>query len=113
MTVRLINLLRAIRELSPFSNLAPDEELLLHDLVVRWHQNAEIIVSDVMQDGKHSSPTTAYRRLVALRDKGLIEMRVDDLDRRVRHVKPTDKAHEYMRVMSDKLDDLINQARSE
>ena len=35
--IRLLNLLGAIRDLSPFDVMTAEEEELLRDLIVRWH----------------------------------------------------------------------------
>ncbi len=101
--VRLFNMLSAIRDLSPFNVLTADEELLLGDLVVRWHEAPSITISDLMQDGRYSSQSTAYRRLIALRDKGLITLRVDDQDKRVKFVEPTSFAQDYMERIGQSL----------
>ena len=93
--VRLLNLLGAIRDLAPFSVMTADEEELLRELIVRWHASEKITVSDVMRSFGDKSQTTAYRRVTALRDKGLVALRVDDQDRRVKYVEPTVLAHDY------------------
>jgi DNA-binding MarR family transcriptional regulator len=48
-----------------------------------------------MRDVSNASQTTAYRRVVALRDKGIVELRVDSKDRRIRFVEPTANALDY------------------
>lgn len=94
--VRLLNLLNAIRGLSPFDQLTADESQLLEDLVVRWHRSRQLAVSDIMADGRHGSQSTAYRRVMALKNKGLIDLRIDQHDQRVKFIDPTDLARDYM-----------------
>ena len=105
--VRLLNLLSAIRELAPFSQLTADEEQLLDQLVVRWERGEVVTVGDMMTGSERTSGSTIYRRLVALRDKGLIEFRVDASDRRVRFVEPTDQAQAYIRYLETGVAKLI------
>ena len=93
--VRLLNLLIAIRDLAPFNVLSSDEEELLRELIVRWHSTEPITISEIMRVLAGVSQTTAYRRLVALRDKGMVRLRVDEKDRRVKFVEPTQLADEY------------------
>ena len=93
--IKLLNLLEAIRGLSPFDAMSADEECLLRNLIIRWHAGEDISVSQVMNGMAGASGTTAYRRLIALRDKGLIELRVDQTDRRVKYVEPTALAKTY------------------
>ena len=94
--VRFLNMLNAIRGMSPFSLLSGDEERVLDELVVRWHAVGAITMNDLMESGITPSPTTSYRRLIALRDKGLVALRVDDRDKRVKYVEPTSAAKDYM-----------------
>ena len=70
--IRLLNLLGAIRGLSPFDVMTAEEDELLRDLIVRWHDAENIPVSEIMKTLANVSETTAYRRLISLRDKGLI-----------------------------------------
>lgn len=95
--VRLLNLLGAIRELSPFQNLTADEEQLLGQLAVRWHESDKITVGELMQAADKVSPSTIYRRLIGLRDKGFIDMPTDKKDRRIRFVVPLAPARKYTR----------------
>ena len=111
--VRLLHLLGAIRELAPFSEMSADEEQLLGDLIIRWHRTEAIRVSDMMRDETRTSGSTIYRRLIALRDKGIILLRTDSADRRVKFVEPTDKAHAYMQQLTVNLDTLIRGAHTE
>jgi len=110
--VRLLNMMQAIRNLSPFSQLTADEERMLGELVVLWHTMPQITVSDVMTRDLSPSASTTYRRLIALRDKGLITLRVDDADKRVKFVEPALLAEEYMERMSKSLGRLIDGERT-
>lgn len=101
--VRLLNMLNAIRQMSPFNALNGEEERLLADLVVRWHSVGTFTISDVMESGIASSATTSYRRLIALRDKGLVNLRVDENDRRIKYVEPSSAAEEYMARLNNGL----------
>lgn len=109
--VRLLNMMNAIRDMSPFSALTADEERLLTDLVVRWHEQAVITVSDVMASDVTPSASTTYRRLIALRDKGLIYLRVDGNDKRVKFVEPAPLANDYIKKISQSLGALIKSDR--
>ena len=110
--VRLLNLMSAIRALSPFQKLNAEEEMLLDDLIIRWHNNVTLTVSDVINDSRYPSPTTAYRRLIALRDKGIIGLDVASDDKRVNHICPTKAALLYMETLGEGLEQLISDART-
>lgn len=108
--IRLLNLLSAIRDMSPFNVMSADEEELLRDLIVRWHAGDPPAVSDIMRELAGVSQTTAYRRLMALRDKGLVDLRVDQRDKRVKFVEPTPLARSYAQRINRGLESLIQQA---
>lgn len=110
--VRLLNLLNAIRGMSPFSDLSADEEQLLGQLVLRWQRDEPFTVGDLMHGSDRTSPSTMYRRLIALRDKGLANLRVDDGDRRVKFIEPTALAHEYVRNFSAHLEEMLARERA-
>ena len=105
--IRLLNLLGAIRDLSPFDVMTAEEEQLLRSLLVRWHKARDIPVSEIMATMTGASATTAYRRLIALRDKGLIQLRVDAADKRVKFVDPTSLAEDYGRHVNLALNQLM------
>jgi DNA-binding MarR family transcriptional regulator len=54
-----------------------------------------------------SSPSTTYRRLISLRDKGMITMRTDETDKRVKFVEPDSLARVYMERVRQSLNSLI------
>jgi DNA-binding MarR family transcriptional regulator len=94
--IRLLNLLRAIRELAPFDALDADEELLLNDVILRWHVQDRLTVKEVMDDARYPSKTTAYRRLIRLKDKGLVILETAKHDARIKYVCPTEASSDYV-----------------
>jgi hypothetical protein len=50
---RFLNLMSAIRDLSPFELLNAEEELLLNDLIVRWYGSATLTVGEVIVPRQH------------------------------------------------------------
>jgi DNA-binding transcriptional ArsR family regulator len=99
--VRLLNMLNAIRQMAPFDTLNGEEVLLLDALIVQWHERDNIMVSEVMSDARFGSQPTVYRRVMALRDKGLICLRADGTDKRVKFVEPSRLARDYMESISE------------
>ncbi len=109
--VRLLNLLSAIRDLAPYDTMTSEEDELLRALIVRWHAAAEISVMDVMRGLTGVSQTTAYRRLIALRDKGMVQLRVDSNDRRTKFVEPTALAEDYAIRINQAISRLVTEAK--
>ena len=52
-----------------------------------------------MNNGQFGSQSTAYRRIIALSEKGFVDLRIDSADRRVKFVDPTEIAHRYMKEL--------------
>ncbi len=107
--LRVLYVLSAIRELSPFDTMTAEEDQLLRSLLVRWHQAAEVSVSEVMAGMVGVSQATAYRRIMSLRDKGLIYLRIDRADKRVKFVEPTASAMKYASHIHTGLESLVLQ----
>lgn len=104
--IRLLNLLEAIRGLSPFDTLDADEELLLNDLVIRWSKQDQVMVRDLLDDNRYPSSTTAYRRLMRLHDKGLVAFEVPANDRRKKYILPTAAARQYVSSLESVVDQI-------
>jgi DNA-binding transcriptional ArsR family regulator len=107
--LKLLNLISAIRELSPLQNLSADEEKILSDLAVRWHFSEKVTVGEMMQDSERVSPSTMYRRLIALRDKGLVSLPADKADRRIKFVIPTNAAKNYIKKLDEGMKNLMKE----
>lgn len=105
--IRLLNLLVAIRDLSPFHLMTAEEEQLLRTLLIRWHEEKYISVSGITNSMADVSGATVYRRIIALRDKGLISLRVNQADRRVKFVEPTRLALDYGNRIDIALDAIL------
>lgn len=91
--VRLINFMVALRRLPPLSKLTGDEERLLFELYRLAEKRDEpLFVSNVYDLGGAKSASAAYRDLVGLRKKGLVEISVDKDDKRKRQIAFTSTA---------------------
>lgn len=97
---RLLNFLVGIRRLPPLSELSGDEERMLFELRALWQQRGSLTVADAYDLAKGSSSITSYRRLVSLKDKGLVDITVMEDDRRKRKVKFTPIAEELFSRMA-------------
>lgn len=109
--IRLLNLLGAIRDLSPYDVMTAEEEDLLRTLLVRWFDAGDISVGEIMHGMTEVSSATAYRRIISLRDKGLIKLRVDQTDKRVKFVDPTALALDYGDRINFALEGLLGESR--
>lgn len=107
--IRLLNLLSAIRELSPLQDLTAEEEKLLGQLTIRWHETDQLTVGEMMGDADLVSSSTVYRRLLCLRDKGFIDLPTDIKDKRVRLVLPATLAKKYMKQLDQCVLKLFNE----
>ncbi len=53
-----------------------------------------------MREELSASPSTVYRRLMGLRDKGLAEIVAGAGDKRVKYITPTASTDEYIRQLN-------------
>lgn len=88
----LLNFLVALRRLPPLSSLTGDEERLLFELRELSQQQGALSVADVYDLAAGKSASTAYRQLISLKDKGLLDVSVIETDRRKRLVTFTPAA---------------------
>lgn len=87
--LRLLNLVNAVRGLPSFPSLDAVEERVLNGLAAIWAIGAKVTVLEAMRLTPDASPSTVHRRLKQLQEKGLIWLREDESDSRLRHIKPT------------------------
>lgn len=103
--LRFLNLARAVRELPDFPALDPVEERLLNEFAAAWQQDRPLTVLQAMGLSKDVSSTTAHRRLKSLRGKGMIVLVPDEVDNRVKYVRPTVLAQDYFSQLGRCLDE--------
>ena len=108
--LRFLNLLRAVRELPDFPVLDPVEERLLNQYAAVWHQGGQLTVLQAMGLSRDVSSTTAHRRLKSLRGKGMIALVSDEIDNRVKYVRPTAMTQRYFERLGRCLDEARSQA---
>ncbi len=96
--IKLLNFLVSLRRLPPLSALSGDEERMLFDLQVLAAEKGSLSVSDVYDLCLGKSASSSYRMLMALKNKGLVEITVDKMDRRKRHVTFTPLAERVFSV---------------
>lgn len=91
----ILGLIREFREGTDILDLEGDEELMLAALALDWHAGHQITVGQVMARREFRTPTYAYRRLVALRNRNWVRFIGSPIDQRVKFVQPTEKARRY------------------
>ena len=96
---RFLNLASAVEELSEFPALDPVEQKMLALLSKYWSGKQKITVVEAMHMTSDISTSTIFRYLKKLRQKGYIELVVDELDNRVKYVSPTPMTDSYFSKM--------------
>lgn len=90
--LRLLNFMVSLRRLPPLSQLSGDQERMLFELRALWEKKRSLSVADVYDLGAGHSASTSYRQLIALKDKGLLNISVAADDGRKRDVTFTKAA---------------------
>lgn len=93
--LRFLNLVSAVRALPAFPGLDAVEERVLNGLAAIWATGATVTVLEAMRLTPDASPSTVHRRLKQLQEKGLILLREDESDNRVRIIEPTVAANAW------------------
>ena len=96
---KFLNLANAVEELSEFPTLDPVEQKMLALLSKYWSGKQKITVVEAMHMTSEISTSTIFRYLKKLRQKGYIELVVDELDNRVKYVSPTPMTDSYFSKM--------------
>ncbi len=96
---RFLNLVIAVEELSEFPSLDPVEQKLISHLSKYWSLKQKITVVEAMHMTKDISTSTIFRYLKKLRQKGYIELVVDEFDNRVKYVSATKLTDSYFNKM--------------
>ena len=86
---RFLNLSRAIDQSSKFPSLTPDEKSILRCCNDYWIDGQNLTVVEAMNVVPTMSTSTVFRYLKKLRQKGFIELEIDESDNRVKYIRPT------------------------
>lgn len=92
---KFINLAIATEQLSELPSLDPIEKRLLALLSHSWSNNKKITVVETMNITNELSTSTIFRYIKKLRQKGYLELIVDEIDNRVKYVSPTKQCDKY------------------
>lgn len=96
---KFLNLANAIEEMSEFPALDPVEQKMLALLSKYWLSKQKITVVEAMNMTNDISTSTIFRYLKKLRQKGYIELVVDESDNRVKYVSATQLTDSYFNKM--------------
>lgn len=96
---KFLNLASAVEEMSEFPTLDPVEQKMLALLSKYWSSKQKITVVEAMHMTQDISTSTVFRYLKKLRNKGYIELIVDELDNRVKYVSATPLTDSYFNKM--------------
>ncbi|MFZ4481009.1 MAG: hypothetical protein ACOYNZ_14070 [Rhodoferax sp.] len=71
---------------------------------MKWHDDEDVTVLEVMQMSADVSGSTVHRRLKSLTSKGMIMLSEDQDDNRVRHISPTSLTLQFFARLDQCLD---------
>lgn len=92
---KFLNFAHAVDELTNFPALTPDEKCLIRTLNTFWVEDKNVTVVEAMNVVKGMSSSTAFRNLKKLRQKGYIALEIDEVDNRVKYIRPTKQIFLY------------------
>jgi len=97
--LRFLKLLNVIREIPAFPELDLEETSILESFAIQWMDNRTVTVVSAMNMFPAMSPSTVHRRLTSLKNKGMIDYSLDDLDKRIKYIVPTDLSQSYFKQL--------------
>lgn len=92
--------IRKVETLPGAPRLQLTERKLLGLLAAAWHTNGGYTTGAATLLESVGAPATIYRKLARLRDLGLIELFSGDDARRVKVIRPTDRALAYIEMLA-------------
>ncbi len=100
--MRFLNLIGAVLDDPTVPNLDSLERELLNLIAQRWAGGDEMTVLEAMKSGVSGmSPSTVHRRIKRLVAAGMIKLRIDDHDNRIKYLTPTPAALALFDRMGD------------
>jgi DNA-binding MarR family transcriptional regulator len=88
---------------APISQLDADEVALLQAIALKDFAGEPAKVMDAMKFDTLGSPATLHRRLGRLRTLGLVEVRADAFDSRIKYLKVSELVQDYFARMGKAL----------
>jgi DNA-binding MarR family transcriptional regulator len=110
--LKFLNLVQALRPLTALPVMDPLEERLLNQLAASWHAKKQVTVLEAMAMSPDASDRTVHRRLQSLKDKGLIELVLDEHDSRIKYISPTAKATSYFAQLGTVMEEALRGSRN-
>lgn len=101
--MRFLRLVKALEGSGEAPQLDANESALLNALAERWHAGQPMTIMQAMALSDLGSPATLHRRIMRLRQLGMIDAVEDKSDTRIRHLVLTASAVDYFEKLSKTL----------
>lgn len=108
--MRFLRLVKALEGSGEAPPLDANESALLNALAERWHAGHPMTIMQAMALSDLGSPATLHRRIMRLRQLGMIDAVEDKSDTRIRHLVLTPSAVEYFEKLSKTLRSAVSTA---
>lgn len=92
---RFNNLVITSEKLSEAPSLETIEKRILSILSTYWSQSEKITVNESLKNIEELSNATAFKYIKQLRNKGYIQVVIDELDNRIKYLSPTSLCDAY------------------
>lgn len=92
---RFNNLVIASEKLTDAPQLETIEKRILSILSTFWFQNEKLTVNESLKKLEELSNATAFKYIKQLRNKGYIQVVIDEFDNRIKYLSPTSLCNDY------------------
>jgi DNA-binding IclR family transcriptional regulator len=97
---RFLNLAEAVHAMPAAPKLDAAEERLLEALTAAWSNGHALTVTETMALSSAGAPATVHRKLMSLKQQGLVSVDERSGDLRIKTVTPTGKALDYFEQLA-------------
>lgn len=108
--MRFLRLVKALEGSGDAPQIDANESALLNALAERWHAGHPMTIMQAMALSDLGSPATLHRRIMRLRQLGMIDAVEDKSDTRIRHLVLTASAVDYFEKLSKSLRSAVSAA---
>lgn len=94
--LRFLRMAATVEALPEMADFGANERALFQEVLMAWACKAPLTVRQAIAIQSLGSPATLHKRLVRLRQMGLLEAVTSATDRRTKYLQPTRKGLDYV-----------------
>lgn len=98
--LRFIRLLNGLASKQRIDDVEPTSRRVLEEIAIGHLSDKPLTVTQLLQHRQIASPATMHRKMLSLKNTGLIELNTSASGKRVKHILLTRQGKRYITVLS-------------